>query len=391
METIKHSFWGKSSLKWWFVAIAVILGVVFWYGRGKENQKAVRYETVAVEKGMLISSITASGNVMVDQIANVDPTISGTVENLSVKAGDSVKKGDLLFYIKNDQLGVNAAKARASYEKAIKSMDDAKYSKKLAEAEYDKNSKKINKDKVELAKDAIVIAERDVAVARADYVNQLADANERKVLSPIDGTVSEINIKNGDDLAKISSGTSKLTPIIIGDLDTLKVQVEVNEVDISKIEIDQKVMLKLDAIEGLELSGRVEKIASLGAITQGVVTYDVTIGFDVIDPRIKPQMSVSASIISSAKQDALLVPSAAVKLENGKNYVEVLKNQLPEKVSVELGSSNDLNAEILSGVSPGELVVTQTIDADSNSSSDKKQSSTQSGGAIRMPGMGGFR
>lgn len=390
MDTIKQSFWGKSRLKWGLLVIVVALAAIFWYERGGEKKTAVRYETVAVERGTLTTSITASGNVVVDQIANVDPTISGTVENLSVKAGDSVKKGDFLFYIKNDQLGVNAAKARASYEKAIKSMDDAKYSKKVAEAEYDKNSKKINKDKVELAEDAIVIAEGDVAVARADYANQLADANERRVLSPIDGTVSEINIKNGDDLAKISSGTSKLTPIIIGDLNTLKVQVEVNEVDISKIEIDQEVVLKLDAIEGLELSGRVEKIASLGTITQGVVTYDVTIGFDVIDPRIKPQMSVSASIVTSAKQDALLVPSAAIKSEKGKNYVEILKNQSPSRAWVEVGAANDLSTEILSGVSLGELVVTQTINTASNAS-DKKQNSTQSGGAIRVPGMGGFR
>jgi RND family efflux transporter MFP subunit len=368
------------------IALVLIGGGYYWYKKSNTASTAPTYKTAVAEKGMLTSSISGSGNVIVDQLATVDPTISGTVANLAVKIGDPVKKGQLLFTIVNDQLGVSAAKAGASYAQSKKSLDDQKYAKKQAEADYKANPKKLLKDKVALADNAIDIAEQNLAVSAADYRNQLADAAKRKVTAPIDGTVNEVNIKNGDDLGKISSGSTKLSPIIIGDLGTLKASVSVNEVDIPNVAEGQKVMFKFSAIDDLELSGKVEKIDSLGTITQGVVTYSVTIGFDVTDPRIKPQMSVSANIITAVKQNVLLVPDSAVKTQNGKSYVEVLNdgNALPVQKTVEVGSSNNTDTEIISGINSGDKVVTQTI------SSTTKAASTTTSSAGSRGGMGGF-
>ncbi|MFZ2188699.1 MAG: efflux RND transporter periplasmic adaptor subunit [Candidatus Moraniibacteriota bacterium] len=368
------------------IALVLIGGGYYWYKKSNTASTAPTYKTAVAEKGMLTSSISGSGNVIVDQLATVDPTISGTVANLAVKIGDPVKKGQLLFTIVNDQLGVSAAKAGASYAQSKKSLDDQKYAKKQAEADYKANPKKLLKDKVALADNAIDIAEQNLAVSAADYRNQLADAAKRKVTAPIDGTVNEVNIKNGDDLGKISSGSTKLSPIIIGDLGTLKASVSVNEVDIPNVAEGQKVMFKFSAIDDLELSGKVEKIDSLGTITQGVVTYNVTIGFDVTDPRIKPQMSVSANIITAVKQNVLLVPDSVVKTQNGKSYVEVLNdgNALPVQRTVEVGLSNNTDTEIVSGINSGDKVVTQTI-----SSTTKAASATASSAGSRG-GMGGF-
>lgn len=367
------------------IALVVIGGGYYWYKKSNTASTAPIYKTAVAEKGMLTSSISGSGNVIVDQLATVDPTISGTVANLAVKIGDPVKKGQLLFTIVNDQLGVSAAKAGASYAQSKKSLDDQKYAKKQAEADYKANPKKLLKDKVALADNAIDIAEQNLAVSAADYRNQLADAAKRKVTAPIDGTVNEVNIKNGDDLGKSSSST-KLSPIIIGDLGTLKASVSVNEVDIPNVAEGQKVMFKFSAIDGLELSGKVEKIDSLGTITQGVVTYNVTIGFDVTDPRIKPQMSVSANIITAVKQNVLLVPGGAVKTQGGSSYVEVLNDgsKTPVQKNVEIGLSNNTDTEIISGISSGDKVVTQTI------TSTTKAASTTASGAGGRGGMGGF-
>ncbi|MEI6587875.1 MAG: efflux RND transporter periplasmic adaptor subunit [Candidatus Moraniibacteriota bacterium] len=367
------------------IALVVIGGGYYWYKKTNTASTAPIYKTAVAEKGMLTSSISGSGNVIVDQLATVDPTISGTVASLAVKIGDPVKKGQLLFTIINDQLGVSAAKASASYAQSKKSLDDQKYAKKQAEADYKTNPKKLLKDKVALADNSIDIAEQNLAVSAADYRNQLADAAKRKVTAPIDGTVNEVNIKNGDDLGKSSSST-KLSPIIIGDLGTLKASVSVNEVDIPNVAEGQKVMFKFSAIDGLELSGKVEKIDSLGTITQGVVTYNVTIGFDVTDPRIKPQMSVSANIITAVKQNALLVPGGAVKTQGGSSYVEVLNDgsKTPVQKNVEIGLSNNTDTEIISGISSGDKVVTQTITLTT------KAASTTASGAGGRGGMGGF-
>jgi len=368
------------------VAIIIIGGSYYWYSKANTASVAPTYKTATAEKGTLTTSISGSGNVIVDQLATVDPTISGTVAGLAVKVGDSVKKGQLLFTIINDQLGVSAAKASVSYSQAKKTLDDAKYTKKQAEADYHANPKKILKDKIALTQKSIDIATESLAVSAADYQNQLADASKRKVTAPIDGTVNEINIKNGDDLGKSSSSTSNTSPIIIGDLGTLKSQLAINEIDVPNISEGQSVKLKFSAIEGLELSGKVEKIDSLGTITQGVVTYNVTIGFDVTDPRIKPQMSVSANIITEVKKEVLLVPNSAVKVKNGESFVEVLNNgnKKPTQKTVKIGSANNTDTEIISGINSGDKVVTQTISATA------KTSATSSGAGTNRGGMGGF-
>ncbi len=361
-------------LKKSFIVVAILLasGGYYWYSRSQTKTSLVRYVTVTAEKGALMTSVAGSGNVAIDQIANVDPTITGTVAGLSVAVGDHVKKGQLLFIIDNDQLGVSVAKSIASLDQSKQAFKSAKVQLKQAKADLSDAKKsgsgksRAQKDvlnkKVDVAELGIVSAQQDLAASQADYGNQLSIAGKRKVVSPIDGTVNAVNIKNGDDLAKVSSGTSRQTPIIIGDLGTLKAQVEVNEVDIPNVSIGQKAVLKFDAIDGLNISGKIEKMDALGTITQGVVTYKVTIGFDTLDPRIRPEMSVSASLVTDVKQDVIIVPNGAIKTEGTTTYVETLDGQTPKRHTVEVGASNSKETEIISGINAGEKVITQTID-----------------------------
>jgi hypothetical protein len=126
---------------------------------------------------------------------------------------------------------------------------------------------------------------------------------------------------------------------------------------------------------------------SLGTLTSGVVSYNVTIGFDSLDPRIKPEMSVSAAIITGVKSDVLLVPNSAVKTQNGNSYVQVLVGQTPENRTVEVGLSNDTQTEIISGINAGDNVVTQTIT--SGAASTAASTSTSNRGGLNIPGVGG--
>jgi hypothetical protein len=170
----------------------------------------------------------------------------------------------------------------------------------------------------------------------------------------------------------------------------MKAQVEVNEVDISKVSIGQKAMLTFSAIDGLSVSGKVEKMDSLGTLASGVVTYNVTIGFDTLDSRIKPEMSVSSSIITDVKQDVIIVSSSAVKTQNGDSYVQVLVNGAPQNKTVEIGSSNNTETEIVSGISAGDNVIIQTIaeGTASTKSANTTSTSTNRGGGVGIPGLG---
>lgn len=365
-------------------ALLVIGGSYYWYKKSNSASTAVEYKTAAAEKGTLTVSVSGSGNVIVDNSANVEPTITGTVTNLSVAVGEKVTKGQLLFEIKNDDLSANVTKAYSSYLQSLSSLKTAKASKTEAQNNYeDANSedKAMYKKKRDAAKISVSVAEENIKYALENYNNERSNYADRKVTSPIDGTVNAINIKNGDDLSKLSSGSSRQVPIIIGDLSTLKAQIQVNEVDISNVKIGQKATMTFSAINGFNASGEIEKMDSLGTLASGVVTYNVTIGFDSLDSRIKPEMSVSASIITDTKQGVIIVPNSAVKNKNGNSYVQVLANGTPQNKTVKVGASNNTQTEIAGDINAGDKVVTQTVNSSASTSST-------SGSSVRIPGLG---
>ena len=387
--------------KWQVVLAAVILigGGYYWYTKANSASTQVTYVTTAAEKGTLTTSVAVSGNIVVDQSVNIDPTITGTVSNLSVNVGDKVKKGQALFTIVNDQLSVSTSQAQTSFAQSQSSITSAKITLKQAKATYDADKKTgsgvsskqkaVDKAKVDAAEQSVAVAEQSSGTSDLSLQYQRQTAGKRLVVASIDGTVNSVIVKNGDDLSKLSSGSSRTVPIIIGDMGTLQTQVQINEVDVSNVQLGQKVMMTFSAIDGLTISGKVEKMDSLGTVTQGVVTYNAKISLDTLDPRIKPGMSVSASIITGVKQDVIIVPAGAIKKQGNTNYVQVLNGgTTPTQVNVTVGASNNTETEIQSGLNVGDKVVTKTVDPSATTSTS---STTGQSGAnrVRIPG-GGF-
>ena len=389
------NYWKKHKTALVVIVVLLIAGGYYWYSSSKSKTATVQYKTVKAEKSNLTMSVSASGNVVVDQLATVDPTITGTVSALIVTIGDSVKKGDVLFTIVNVNLSVSNDKAVASLQQSKNSLDSAKLQVKQTKSDESSASKdsttykqrQILKEKIDIAKLGVVAAEKNYNAALTDYNNTLANGSKRTVVAPIAGTVSAINIKNGDDLSRLSSNSStNSAPIIIGDMNTLKAQVAVNEVDIPNVSIGQKVTMTFGAMEGVTATGKVEKMDALGTITQGVVNYNVTIGFDTIDDRIRSGMSVSAKIITGIRQDVIAVQNSALKVRGNKTYIEVLDagSKTPEQRNIEIGSANNTETEIVSGINAGDNVVIQTIDPNAKATTTGTGSS-----GTRIPGFGG--
>lgn len=203
--------------------------------------------------------------------------------------------------------------------------------------------------------------------------NTLQDAKDKLadyfIHAPFDGTLASINIKKTDS---VSAGEAVATLIT----KTQLAEISLNEVDVAKIKIGQKSTLTFDAIPDLTISGTVVDIDAIGTVSQGVVTYTVKISFDTQDERIKPEMSVSAAIITDMKQDVLVVPNSAIKSQTGTSYVESFDAPLtpptdgligsiskiaPNKIPVEVGLTNDSESEIISGIKEGDEIVTRTI------------------------------
>jgi len=397
----------KKMFVWLAIAVIVLGGGFYWYKKSQSDSTSVRYITEAAQKGTLSSTIVVSGSIVVDSQESVDPTITGTIANLAVNVGDTVKEGDFLFNVVNDDLDTSVAQAAASYQSALNSVASAENERLSAEASYRVAEKADDKDddaytkrqlqvlenKIDLAENSVVQAQKSLTASAGSYRTAVDDASKRTVTSPIDGTIIDVSVKNGDELGS-SKDSSSESAIIVGDLSTLKAEIPVNEVDITKVEVGQKVAITLDALEDVEFTGEVEKIDSIGTSSSGVVSYNVTVKFDELDDRIKPTMSVAAVITVSEKENVITVSSSAIKSgPNGDSYVEVLENGMPKMVTVEVGDSNDTDTEITSGISEGDNVITQTIESSSSddTSSSSSSSSSKSGmSSMRMmSGSGG--
>lgn len=258
-------------------------------------------------------------------------------------------------------------------------------------------------------KDAFPNASLDIQSSELSLkqkANALQDAKDKlldyAIRAPFSGTIASVPVQKGDS---VGSGTTLGTIITTQQMATISL----NEVDIAKIKLEQKVTLTFDAVTDLTITGKVAQIDSVGTVSQGVVNYNVKISFDTNDDRIKPGMSVSAAVIISVKQDILTVPNSAVKNQGSTTYVEMFDAPLPlplagvqgstsitppRQQDVVVGVSNDTSTEIISGIKEGDEIVSRTILPTTTSTTAPSifgaatNRSGSTGGTVRIPTTG---
>lgn len=219
-------------------------------------------------------------------------------------------------------------------------------------------------------------AERDLQKKKDELADLEEDLSLYTIYAPYAGIITDVKIESDDYVSSNSVVATIITKQTIA-------EVSLNEVDIAKVELNQRTNLLFDAVDGLSLTGKVTEIDTLGTTDQGVVTYSVVITLDTTDDRIKPGMTTDATIVVDSKNDVLYVPNSAVKTGETGSYVEVLEAGVPTRKAVETGVSNDEITEIISGLNIGEEVVTGEL-------SDGSQATAQQGnGGLGIPGLSG--
>ncbi len=261
----------------------------------------------------------------------------------------------------------------------------------IAESSASLAQLKAGADPLDIESQKIAISQKE-----AQLVQDQQNLAYYTIRAPISGVAATVSVKPGDPA---SSGTT-IASLITKQQEAI---ISLNEVDAAKVAIGQKATLTFDAINGLSISGTVTEIDTLGTVSQGVVTYNVYIAFDTEDSRVKPGMSVTADVVTNVETGVLLVPSTAIKTLGNRQYVEVFKTRpagiavmamnfstdvKPEQVFVTTGDSNDTDTIVTSGLSGGDLVVTQTSQQGASSSAPATSAPSLLGGGNRGGGGG---
>lgn len=396
------------------IAIFVILGllIIFLGFRFFGNkQSKPQYQTAVAQKGTLIVTVSASGKTVMTNMADIATNASGIVGKVYVKDGDPVKPNQKIAEIELDMRGKqkNSA-ALSSYLSSKNSVDSANVTfytlqsdmftkwdifRKLAESSsYDTPEKR--------ALPEFHVAEKNWLAAEAKYKNQQAVLTQTKaslndnwlsyqltsgtITAPTVGTVGSLNLVSGMMLAESTSPQrvgviqNETNPILFFNL---------TEIDVLKVKAGQAATLIFDSLPGKTFTGKVMAVDRIGSVSNGVTNYPATIQLDVSSSEILPNMAASANIILDTKTNVLLVPSAAIQIQDGESMVKILKDGKEQQAAVETGASSDLQTEIILGISEGDMVITGT------SASALVGSSVFSGGlgggALRPGGVGGGR
>ncbi|GLC29189.1 efflux RND transporter periplasmic adaptor subunit [Clostridium omnivorum] len=282
--------------------VVAVIGVGGYYGYNafftkKTVAASVQYLNTSVRKMNLQVTVQGTGTAYAATTKDVSPSNNGNLKDLSLKVGDTVTAGQKLFTSDSDDLRKNVTTAKNNLTKQNLTLTS------------DESAEKVDDNKVAMDKLSV-----------SDATAQLADANTQlskmTVTSPIGGTITAINNSNGDS---VQSGKSVLTVV---DMNSIKVKVSVDELDIGKIKAGQKATIKFDALKDKSFEGSVETIAQTGTTSNNVTTYDVVVA--VSNPTgIKLGMNANVTIAVESKENALVIPAEALVENNGQKFVRV--------------------------------------------------------------------
>jgi RND family efflux transporter MFP subunit len=361
-----------------FVASAVVLAAataIWWATR----PRAVEVHTVAAREapasGGERTVLNASGYVTARRQATISSKVTGKVTELLVEEGMKVSEGQVLARLDATNVVASLQLARAQLDSARTALAETQVRLREADQDLRRQTELIAKNVV--ARADFDHAEADAAAYKARLAQQQVDVTvaERTVTiweqqlddtvmrAPFSGIVTSKNAQPGEMISPISAGGgfTRTGICTVVDMLSLEIEIDVNEAYINRVEPGQPVEATLDAYPDWKIPCKV--IAIIPTADRDKSTVKVRVGFDRLDPRILPEMSVKVAFREAGDTHAaatgasVLVPRSAVQQDAGRDVVMVVRGGRAERRAVTVAGTTDADAEVRAGLSAGERVV----------------------------------
>ena len=322
------------------------------------NKSAIIYDTQTVITTSIERKTVVTGKVIPEDEVEIKPQIQGIIEALFVEEGDLVNTGDLLAKIKvvpNEQ-NLNSAEGRLANSRIVL---------KNAEIELNRNKdlyekgiiSKQNFDNVQLrfnqSKQDVSNAVSDLQIIRSGSKGGAASANTN-IRATVPGTVLEIPVEEGFQVIASNSFNAGTTIATIADLNKMIFEGKVDEAEVGKLRVGMPLEVNLGAIEDQALEAQLKFIAPKGNEEQGAVQFIIEADLFLNDSIfVRAGYSANASLVLERKDSIMAIPEALLQFdrETEEPYVEVqTEDQKFERRDVEIGISDGVNVEIISGL-----------------------------------------
>lgn len=358
-------------------ALALAAGAGWWL---THRPAPVRYITASVTRGSVARAVTATGTVNPVLTIIVGSYVSGVIQEQYCDFNTRVHKGQLCAKIdpRPYQTIVNQDRADLANARAQLDKDQALLVYAKAANERDAGLVKrgiVSQDTADNARSAYDQARAQIEVDQA-AIQQKAAALESaqvnldytNIVSPVDGTVVSRNITIGQTVA--ASFQTPTLFLIATDLTQMEVDTNVSESDVGELREGDKATFTVEAFPNRVFEGKVVQVRQAPQTVQNVVTYDIVIGVANQALLLKPGMTATARIITDSREHVLRIPDQALRFSPSQipppaaagaaaphaephgaasARVWVLRNGVPQAVSVATGLDDDSYSEVTSG------------------------------------------
>ena len=387
----------KRMIRWGLVIVVLAVASTGAWLALKPAAKEAAPRTTPVTRGNIEETVLASGVIEASSLVSVGAEVSGSIKTVNVALGDSVKTGDVIAEIDslNQENAVKAAEASLANIQAQRKIQAATLAQaQVALTRADKlNPQQLISDAdYQSAQLAVTTAEAqveaiDAQIQQAELSVDSAKLNldRTKIVAPMDGTVVSLEVEVGQT---VNASSSSPTIVKLANLDNMVVKAEISEADVPRVVPGQKVYFtilgdpdtRIDAtLRAVEPApDSISSDSTTSSSSSTAIYYNGL--FDVANPdhRLRISMTAQVTIVLSQADNALIVPSSVLTKMGKEGYSVVVwdpNTKTTEPKKVEVGLNNNVSAEVTSGLSEGDLVVT------TGTSTTSGKSSTASGQA----------
>lgn len=324
-----NNFTKKAKIIFWVVIVIAIILIGYLLYAIASSTKELENESnkYVVTVGDITQTVTGSGTCQPSDITTLVATVNGEINYINYDAGSIVGEGDVIVAFKTTDLDYALDKAQLAY-------DQAKY-------EYNNAPEATKKS----AKVAMETAQIEVDSVNSQY-------NMYRVSSPLSGSVLEVKVKPEQ---YVTAGTEVA---VVANTGKYEVEFTVDENFINQITVGQQANISIPSASPSDFQGVVTDYSLIGdTSTSGLTTYLVTVTFDIpADTKILDGMNSNISIIVSQKNGVMVIPENAVNNDGTVTVIDE-ENDTTENVAVELGTFDDNNIEVISGLNVGDTIL----------------------------------
>jgi macrolide-specific efflux system membrane fusion protein len=367
------------------------------------SSTAAPTQTATVQRGNLTVAITASGNLALSVTEDLPFEMAGTVEEVMVEEGDSVEEGQVLANLDASEWQTQLVTLQSNLLQAKINLDNANIALEQAEGETTTTATgDISNTTTDPEEIEILQLQYQLAEARYEDAQKALDeanAASPEITAPFAGFITNVNVSGGDEVLK---GTVAVT---LADPNKFEANILVSEMDINQVKVGGAATVEADAFPGVIIPATVTHISPTATIQSGVVNYSVTVEVQSLESiaqqqagqgaggiesppagstppegatpptggrgtstgqtmaaleaiQLREGMTVTVNIIVQQATNVLMVPYAAITIEGGKSYVQVVSSTgAIEQREITTGITDYTNTEVTDGLSEGEKVV----------------------------------